>query len=107
MQTIGVQAIASQQLQCQLGNQAVTLAIYQFQYGLFMDVQVSGADVVTGVICENMNRIVRDAYLGFSGDFAWIDTSGAGADPVYTSLGARWKLLYLTPADLAALGFSG
>jgi len=71
-----------------------------------MDVLVGGTTIISGVICENLNRIVRDAYLGFSGDFAWYDTQGT-SDPVYTGIGTRFVLLYLTPDDLAALGLTG
>jgi hypothetical protein len=106
MQSISIQALANQQLQCQLGTQAVTLNIYQFQYGLFMDVLVSGNIIVSGVICQNLNRIVRDAYLGFLGDFIWVDTLGT-SDPVFTGLGARWQLVYLSQSDLTALNLSG
>ncbi len=60
---------------------------------------------MASAICENGNRLVRDAYLGFSGDLAVVDTQGA-SDPVYTGLGTRYQMVYLAPADLAALGFS-
>lgn len=106
MLTIGAQAVPNQQLQCQLGTQPVTLNITQYQYGLFMDVLVNGTAIISGVICENLNRIVRDAYLGFSGDLLWYDTQGT-SDPVYTGIGSRYQLIYLTPDELAAVGLSG
>lgn len=107
MLTVGAQAIPNQQLQCQLGNQAVTLNIYQTPFAMHMDVLVGSDLIVAGVICENANRIVRDAYLGFSGDFVWFDTTGEGNDPVYTGIGTQFSLIYLSPAELAAAGFSG
>lgn len=100
MQTVSVQAIPNQTMQAQLGAQAVTLNIYQFAYGLFMDVLLAGNKIATCVPCLNLNLIVRYGYLGFSGDFVWFDTQGT-EDPVYTGLGSRWLLLYLSPADLA------
>jgi hypothetical protein len=106
MQTVPVQAVSSQQLQCLLGNQAVTLEIAQMTYGMFMNVAVSGNAIINGVICENLNRIVRSVYLGFLGDFIWFDTQGT-TDPIYTGIGARYQLLYLSTADLAALGLQG
>lgn len=106
MQTISAQAVPNQKLQCQLGAQATTLEIIQMNFGLFMNVAVSGGEIVSGVICQNLNRIVRRAYLGFSGDFVWVDTLG-DADPIYTGIGARYQLLYLTPDDLAAFGLTG
>lgn len=102
MQIVPLQALPSQTLQVQLGGQACVLNIYQLAYGLFVDVYVGATLIIGGVICENLNRIVRSAYLGFVGDFVFADTqSGAnGADPIYTGLGARFQLIYLDPADL-------
>lgn len=87
-------------------NQPTMLNIYQkgnnpTSWGLFMDVLVNGALLIGGVICENRNVIIRDAYLGYVGDFAWIDTHGE-ADPVYTGLGTRYQLWWLAPSDLPA-----
>lgn len=106
MQTVSAQAVPNQQLQVQLGAQAVTLNIYQTAFALHMDVLVGSVEIVVGVICENLNRIVRDAYLGFVGDFIWFDSQGTN-DPVYTGIGSRYQLVYLSPADLAAVGQTG
>ena len=105
MQTIPVQPLPNQTLQVQLNNQACTLNIYQQTYGMFMDVYVGSTLIIAGVICENLNRIVRSIYLGFSGDFAFVDTQGS-ADPLYTGLGARWQLVYLSPTDLSGAGLA-
>jgi hypothetical protein len=101
MQTILAQAIPNQQLSCQLGAQSVTLVITQMAYGLFMTIAVAGVTILNNAPCQNLNRVVRDAYLGFVGDFLWFDTQGS-SDPVYTGIGTRYQLLYLSPADLAA-----
>ena len=68
-----------------------------------MDVYANGNLIVAGVICENVNRIVRDLYLGFVGDFIWIDNQGS-TDPVYTGIGARYSLAYLETTDLNGEG---
>jgi hypothetical protein len=101
MLVVPAQALPNQTLQAQLDAQATTLNIYQYSPYLFMDVLVGGVPVVTGVICQNLNRIVRDLYLGFAGDFVWFDTQGT-SDPVYTGVGSRFQLVYLEPADLPA-----
>lgn len=102
--TVPIQAVPNQTLQVQLGGQPCVLNIYQLAYGLFMDVYVSNSLIVAGVICENLNRIVRDLYLGFVGDFVFVDTQGAmnPQDPVYTGLGSRYQLIYLEATDLPA-----
>jgi hypothetical protein len=106
MQIVPVQPIPNQTLQVILNNQACVLNIYQLDYGLFMDVYVGVKLITCGVICQNLNRIVRYAYLGFVGDLVWDDTQGAGnpQDPVYTGLGSRFILIYVDPADIAANG---
>ena len=53
------------------------------------------------MLCENLNVIVRDAYLGFIGDLAFYDTQGDTA-PVYTGLGSRYVLEYFAPSELPA-----
>ena len=99
MMTIPIQAVPSQAFQVQLESQSCGINIYQTAFGLFVDVFVSGALIIGGVIGQNLNRIVRDLYLGFVGDLTFIDNEGA-LDPDYTGLGARFSLAYLTPAEL-------
>ena len=94
---IPTQPIPNQTFQVPLSGQACTLNVYQLQYGLFVDLFVGNSLIVAGVIAENENRIVRDSYLGFVGDLAFIDAQaagGEGSDPVYTGLGTRYLLIY-------------
>lgn len=101
MLVIPIEAVPRQTLQVQLADQPFTLTIYQVAYGMFVDVYLADALVIGGVICENLNRIVRSAYLGVLGDFIFVDTAGAD-DPIYTGLGERFQLCYLTQAEVAA-----
>ncbi len=103
MLAIPLKALPNQTLQVQLANQACILRVYQLAYGLFMDVYVGGTLIIAGVICENMNRIVRSLYLGFAGDFMFFDTQGSD-DPIYTGLGDRFQLVYLDKSDLPSDG---
>jgi hypothetical protein len=73
---------------------------------VFMDLYVSTAFanpsptlILGGQICQNLNFLVRSLYLGFVGDLAFNDTQGT-ANPVYTGLGTRFQLVYLTPAEV-------
>ncbi len=102
MKLIPLNAVPSQTVSAVLGDQFVGLSIRQLRYGMFMDVSVDGVLLIGGVECQNLNRIVREAYLGFSGDFVWRDTQGSD-DPYYTGIGdgGRWQLLYLSPDELA------
>lgn len=101
MQEIALQPVPSQTLSVSLSNQACQLNIKQGATGLYMDVLVNNAIIVSGVLCENINRIVRDLYLGFAGDFVFVDNQG-DTDPYYTGLGDRYSLIYLSPDDLPA-----
>lgn len=103
MQIVPIKAVPSQQVQCQLSGQAVTVNIFQQAYGLYVDVLVGVTPIIQGVIAEDRNRIVRDAYLGFSGDFFFLDVQGI-TDPIYMGLGVRYQLIYATAAEVAALG---
>jgi hypothetical protein len=99
MLIVPLQPIPNQTLQAQLANQACTLTITQYAYGLYTTLSVAGQIVVASVVCQNLNRIVRSAYLGFVGDLTFFDMQG-NADPVYTGLGSRYQLVYLEPSDL-------
>ena len=102
MQVVPLQPVASQAIELQLGGQDVTINVYQEAFGLFADVFLSGTAVVNGAVCENLNRIVRYAYLGFVGDLFFLDTQGTN-DPGYTGLGpaGRFQLVYLETTDSA------
>lgn len=99
MQVVPVSDVYNQALNATLGGQSVTINIYQKSTGLFMDVLINNAVVIAGVICQDRNRIVRDAYLGFIGDLIWVDQQGTG-DPSSPGLGSRYLLYYLEAADL-------
>lgn len=47
---------------------------------VFLDLYVNDVLIIGGVLCRNETRIVRDAYLGFIGDLAFIDLDG-DSDP--------------------------
>lgn len=101
MLIIPTQPLPNQTLQVQLDGQACTINLYQQSYGLYCDLYVNGVLIIGGVICENLNRIVRSLYLGFGGDLIVGDTQGT-SDPLYWGLGSRWLLAYLEESDLPA-----
>lgn len=100
MLVVPLVSVPSQTLTIQLANQPCTINVYQRSTGVFIDLFVNDAPIITSVICQDRNRIVRDEYLGFLGDLAFFDLQGED-DPYYTGLGTRWVLGYLTTADLA------
>lgn len=103
MQIVPLQASPNQNVNVTLAAQPVMLHIYQLDAGgLFVDLYVNSSLIIGGVIAENLNRIVRNAYLGFIGDFMFLDQQGTD-DPVWTGLGSRWVLVYLEAADVVGL----
>ncbi len=102
MQVVPLQAIPNQTLQVQLNNQACTISVAQYAFGLFLSLMIGNTVIISGVLCLDRVKIVRDVYLGFSGDLAFIDTKGT-SNPDYTGLGdatARYQLTYFLPSEV-------
>lgn len=103
---VPIKPVPNQQVQCQLAGQACTFNIYQQAFGLYIDIYVGQTLIIAGVIAENLNRIVRSAYLGFVGDMTFFDTQATipqnGESPVYTGLGSRFLLVYIEASELPA-----
>ena len=103
MFSIPLLAVPSQTSNLQLTGQNCTINVYQKYTGLFFDLLVNSSLVIGGVLCLNEVLLVRSAYLGFAGDFAFYDNTNDNDDPVYTGLGTQFSLIYLTPTDIAGL----
>ncbi len=101
MLIVPLQPVSSQTVSVSLANQPCTINVRSMSTGLYCDLYVNNTLIIGGVICQNANVIVRDAYLGFVGDIAFLDTQGTD-DPVYTGLGTRWVLAYFAPSELPA-----
>lgn len=97
-QLIPLAPVPSQSVNVQLGGQNCRVDVYQTAYALFLDLYESNEPVVDGAICQNLNRVVRDSYLGFLGDLLFYDSQGK-SDPDFTGLGGRFSLLYLSEAE--------
>jgi len=101
MLVIPTLAVPNQALTVTLDSQQCQIDLSQNLYGLYLDLYMNNSLVVGGVLCENLNRAVRDAYFGFAGDICFLDIQGE-SPPYYTGLGTRFLLIYLTAADIAA-----
>lgn len=86
-------AAPSQVLNVQLSLQACRIAVYQKRTGLYLDLFVNDVPIVVGVLCRDRTFLIRNAYLGFTGDLLFVDAQGA-SDPDYTGLGSRFALLW-------------
>lgn len=100
-QVVPVQAVPSQVVNVVLNQQQTTLNIYQRGTNVFVDVYSNNALIIGGVVALNANVIVRNAYLGYLGDFAFYDTYGTATDPQYAGLGSQYILVYYLPSELS------
>jgi hypothetical protein len=98
MQIVPLQPVPSQTVKVILNNQVCQINVYQKFFGLYVDILVNNSLIIGGVVCENLNRIVRSKYLGFIGDFTFFDTQGTD-DPDYTGLGDQFVFCYIDPTD--------
>jgi hypothetical protein len=92
-QVIPITAVPSQNFTILLGTQNCAINIYQLSTGLYCDIVADQNTIVTAMICLNLVGLVREAYLGFSGQLFFYDTEGTD-DPYYTGLGSRFQLVY-------------
>jgi len=92
-QFIPISAVASQTFTIQLGTQNCTIVLNQKNTGLFFDLFVDQSPIVQSMLCLNLVGLVREEYLGFIGQLAFIDTKGT-SDPYYTGLGSQYQLIY-------------
>ncbi|OZI59948.1 phage baseplate plug family protein [Bordetella genomosp. 11] len=99
MMIIPLQAVPSQALSVVLGGQNCQINVYQKSTGLFLDLYVNNAPIITAALCLDRVRLVRTTYQGFIGDLAVADTLST-SDPSYEGLGTRFQLLYLESTDL-------
>lgn len=93
-QVIPISDNYAQTLTVSLAGQQCTIDLYQKSTGFYCNLYVNNTLIIGGVICQNLNKIVRDAYLGFVGDLYFYDTAGE-SDPSYPGLGTRYQFLYL------------
>ena len=103
MQIVPLTATPAQTVAVSLAGQACQLNVYQKRTGLYFDIFLAGDLVLAGVLCLQANLLVRSLYLGFLGDLAFFDVSGADEDPVYSGLGSQWVLVYLSPSEVSNL----
>ena len=99
MQQLPIIDAPSQTLSANLDGQYCRITLRTFATGLFCDLYIGGTLIIGGVVCQNLNPIVRNTYLGFVGDLIFLDQQGSD-DPSSPGLGTRFVLMYLEASDL-------
>ena len=103
MQAISLQPVPNQTASMLVAGQLAGINLYTMSDGnLYIDILLNNLPILTGVLCLNKTRIVRDAYFGFIGDFIFVDTQGSN-DPQFAELGTRYQFNYVSASDLATL----
>lgn len=102
MQNIPLQGVPSQTVKVILANQNCQIYVYQKQENIYVDMNVDGVDIVTGVIARDVVPIVCREYAGFLGNLLFDDSQGQ-SDPFYLGLGTRFCLIYLTEDEYALI----
>jgi hypothetical protein len=99
MLIVPLTSVASQAVRISLGGQSCKVNVYEKSTGVYLDLLVNDSPIITGRLCLNDTKLVRDAYLGFVGDLAFLDTQGL-SDPTSDGIGSRYVLMYLEASDL-------
>lgn len=95
--------LANQTLRITLNNQVCTITVRQLGAWLFLTLALPTGPLLTNRMCLNRVLLVRQPYLGFVGDLAFVDLQGK-QDPVYSGLytpgnAGRYALVYLAPGE--------
>jgi hypothetical protein len=93
VQTIPIIPTPAQSFTIQLNSQNCEISLYQKNTGLYFDLVIDGNPIVQSMLCLNLVGLVRETYLGFVGQLAFVDTKG-NSDPTYDGLGSRYQLVY-------------
>lgn len=99
MLEMSLSPLKAQQFTVGLAGQSCLIRLFQMPNGLYLDLTVEGKPLLQGIPCLNMSRLVRYGYLGFAGDLFFSDQEGT-EDPVWSQLGDRFRLFYLTADEL-------
>ncbi len=94
-------ATPSQALKIVLNGQSCDIEVAQKGDNVYLTLTLPTGSVLNGMICRDRVILVREAYLGFIGDLAFIDLQGLD-DPTWTGLGTRFILVYLDPTEVPA-----
>ena len=92
-------ATPSQDLKIVLNGQSCDIAVAQKGDYVYLSLTLPSGSILNTVLCRNEVLLVRQTYLGFIGDLAFVDLQGT-TDPYWDGLGTRYILVYLTPDEV-------
>ncbi len=105
MLEIPLEAYPNQSLMATLNGQDCSIALYQRNSRLYLDLSMNGSVARRGAVCLPQVEILGNVP-GFAGDLVMIDLRTQPErqrPPQWEGLGTRWKLYYLLPAEVLTL----
>lgn len=105
MQILPVEATPNQEFQVVLDGQNCTIALYQRNARMYIDIAVDEIFVCRGVVCLPTVGVPQNNTT-FSGKIFVIDTRARPSQqgpPQWAELGTRWKFVFLNTEELAQL----
>ncbi|EPF2606912.1 phage baseplate plug family protein [Yersinia enterocolitica] len=99
MRTVSIEPLKSQSISVSLGGQQCEIRLIQRESFMYMDLTSNSIPLIQGVPCLYGNKMVGYKYLGFIGDFVFIDNAGR-SDPEWSGIGSRFYLYYIEESDL-------
>lgn len=87
--------IPSQQFNIVLGGQNCTIAVYQKDEFVFVDLYVDDILIFAGIKALDRQGIKLAEYMNFDGQI-WFEDLNGTENPQYTGFGDRWILYYGT-----------
>ena len=100
MYQVPTKPLPNQTFEVVLYGQNCSISLRQLNDNLYFSLTVNDVVHATNVICRNAAPLVQAKYLGFLGNFLFVDFRG-DLDPTYDGLGDRYFLVYLSESDLA------
>lgn len=91
---VPIKAEPYQSLQVVLNKQNCNISIRLMGENLYFSLDVDGVQYVTNKVCRHACKLVTANYLGFIGNFTFLDLYGT-QDPNYLELNERFILMYL------------
>ena len=85
--------IPAQQFAINLGGQNCTLAVFQKDEGVFVDLYKDDVLIFAGISALDRIGLKISEYIDFLGQL-WFEDMAGTADPRYTEFGDRFRLVY-------------
>ena len=100
MQIINTSQEPNQKFKTVVAEQNCEITLRTIGGAMYFSMSVDGVDFINSRVCRNGVTLVPTSYLGFKGNFTFVDYRGNN-DPTYDLLNDRYFLIYLEESDFA------